>query len=453
MNFAQRRKGGERSMSVDQIAAMIRDTRGAGMGRYQGAPNQTLEGKPVETIDPTFEGLVQRAYAENGIVFACVLARQLLFSEVRFKFRSIDTEELLPRTTALRTIERPWKGATTRKLLSRMEQDGSLAGNAFICRRKNGELRRLRPDWVTIVKGSKTDSEIDAEVIGYAYRHKGQGPIEIIFPEDMAHYAPIPDPLADHRGMSWLTPIIRTIEADEAAETHKQKYFENSATPNMVVSLDKDLDEEEFKGWVAVFEGDHVGVWNAFKTLYLGGGADVEVVGHNLKDVDFKAVTGAGESRIASAAGVPAIIAGLSEGMEYATYANFHQARRKFADGTISPLWGEAAATLEPLLAVPEGAELWYDTRGIAFLQEDEKDAADIFNVDAESSSTLWNAGYKPDSIKLAVASRDVRLLEHTGLDPVQAQPADGSDKDKPESAAAKRRRKAAEAAALKPAA
>ena len=57
------------------------------------------------------------------------------------------------------------------------------------------------------------------------------------------------------------------------------------------------------KAFAELMEDRHTGAENAYKTLHLYPGADVTVVGSNLKDVEFKAVRGAGETRIAAAAG------------------------------------------------------------------------------------------------------------------------------------------------------
>jgi hypothetical protein len=121
-------------------------------------------------------------------------------------------------------LEVPWRNGTTGALLSRMIQDVDLAGNSFNARRPGPRIARMRPDRVTIVLGSRTGREIDNEVIGYAYDPHGTDKpedIEVFLPEDVAHFAPIPDPEARFRGMSWLTPILREIEADSAATTHK----------------------------------------------------------------------------------------------------------------------------------------------------------------------------------------------------------------------------------------
>jgi hypothetical protein len=42
-----------------------------------------------EKIEANFRGYVDGAYKANGIVFACIAARQLLFSEARFQFRRL----------------------------------------------------------------------------------------------------------------------------------------------------------------------------------------------------------------------------------------------------------------------------------------------------------------------------------------------------------------------------
>ena len=58
------------------------------------------------------------------------------------------------------------------------------------------------------------------------------------------------------------------------------------------------MNPDQFERWVAKFKHGHEGIENAYKTLFLSAGADVKVVGTNLKDLDLKAIQGAGETRI-----------------------------------------------------------------------------------------------------------------------------------------------------------
>jgi hypothetical protein len=381
-----------------------------------------------EPIEANFQGYVQGAYKSNGVVFACMAARQLLFSEARFQFRQLRGGRPgdLFGSPELAILESPWTNGTTGDLLTRMILDADLAGNFYGVRRGNA-IRRLRPDWVTIVLGSSTGSEMDAEIVGYAYNPGGPGSGEdpiYLLPEQVAHFAPYPDPVAKYRGMSWLSPIVEEITADASATTHKRNFFENGAKLGYVVTLDPDgkLNPDAFKNWVETYKAGHEGSWNAYKTLFLAGGADVKTVGADLQQVDFKQVQGAGETRICAAARIPPIIVGVSEGLDSATYSNYGQARRAFADLTMRPMWRNAAHSMASIITVPASSELWYDDRDIPFLQEDVKDNADILATQSSAIATLVTAGFDPDAAVKAITSGDLKGVKHSGLYSVQLQ-------------------------------
>ena len=415
------------TLTLDEYAKLLSEATPFGLGE-----RRTLLGEKEEEPLNTFEGYVQSAYKRNGVVFACCLARQLHFSEARFQFqrRMLGRPGVLFGTEALKPIEEPWPGGSTRDLTNRAMQDVDMGGNWFGTRRRGGRIMRLRPDWVTIILGSPYDADVgfgdaDAEVLGYIYSPGGPNSNEDPVPflrEEVAHWAPIPDPVAAYRGMSWIQPIVREIMGDGAASNHKLKFFENGATPNMVVSLDAKIPREEYEAWMKLFEEKSGGTSNAYKTLYLGAGAKAEQIGVDLKSVDFKAVQGAGETRIAAAAGVPPVIVGLSEGLAAATYSNYGQARRRFADLTMRPLWGGFAEALATIIDLPPGAELWYDERDISFLQEDRADEAEIRVKDSTTAKQLIEAGFEPDSVVAAIESNDMTKLSHTGLVSVQLQ-------------------------------
>jgi len=383
-----------------------------------------------ETIGNDYEGYIRDAYKSNGVVFACILARLLVFSEARFiwqQMRDGRPGELFG-NPELAVLEKPWTNGTTGELLAHMEQAASLAGNyygALIEVDGRTRIRNLRPDWVTIISGSKSDNPyaIDAEPIGYVYRPP-RGEPEILTPEQVIHYSPIPDPDAQWRGMSWLTPVLREIKADTAATRHKLRFFENGAVPGLILKYDAAVDRKLVEEHIALFREQYEGAANAYKTLHVGGGADPTVVGANLRQLDFKATQGAGETRIAAAAGVHPVIVGLSEGMMGSSLnaGNFAAARRRFADGTLRPLWRIASASAQSILTVPASTRLWYDDRDIPFLRQDAKEEADIDQIHASTISRLVEAGFTPESAIAAVTSGDFRRLEHTGLFSVQLQ-------------------------------
>jgi hypothetical protein len=246
-------------------------------------------------------------------------------------------------------------------------------------------------------------------------------------PEEVLHFMPRPDPLARYRGISWLQSVMGEVMADKTMQRHKKKFFDNAATPNLSVSLDKEVRRDQFEKFVKVMELSHRGVENAYKTLYLGGGADVRVIGADFKQMDFTGVQGRGETRIAAAGGIPPIIVGLSEGLDAATYSNYGQARRHFSDMTMHSLWQNMAGSCQRIVPMPPGntagVRLWFDTRDVPFLREDRKDAAEIAAAQAGTINTLITAGFTPDSAVAAVMSEDWGLLDHSGLTSVQLQP------------------------------
>jgi phage portal protein BeeE len=313
--------------------------------------------------------------------------------------------------------------------------DADIAGNAYWVRIGN-ELVRLRPDWTDIILAPRVGvasgkrRQIGYSKVGYVYYEGGrqaesqERPPAIFLPDQVVHFAPIPDPLGNYRGMSWITPVIREIQADQQAVRHKQAFWDNAATPNLAVSL-KLEDPELFDRFVETMERQHTGAANAYKTLYTAAGADVSVIGKDMAQTDFSNVVGKGETRIALLSGIHPVVAGLSEGMQGSSLnaGNYAAAKRATADKTFRPLWRNAAGSLQLLFPAPPGARLWYDTRDVAFLRDDASDLAGIQFSEAQTIRQLVDAGYTPVSVVSAVLANDWSVLSHSGLYSVQLQP------------------------------
>src|SRR6185437_12777466 len=155
-----------------------------------------------EAILPQVAGWAQQANASDSPVFAAELVRMMLLAEAQFQFQAKDDKHLYGNTT-LSVLEHPWPGGTSGELIARCEQDAGLAGNSYTWNVPDEDLYvRLRPDWVTIV------SELVQLPSGY-YRKKiglwweppksvlDQGKGFFIPIEEVAHWAPIPDPQAN----------------------------------------------------------------------------------------------------------------------------------------------------------------------------------------------------------------------------------------------------------------
>lgn len=403
--------------------------------QYQLGLNQTLSSH-VEQINPGLEGYMA-AVRQSPPVFGAQLVRSLILSQARFTWRVRRGQQDAGRTFGtndLRMLERPWPKGTSGELLSKMEWHAGLAGNSFTHRTPD-RLRQLRPDWTTLVWGSEEEPAedaawaADAKLLGIIYSiggiSAGKKKSRTILAEQVAHWSPLPDPVAPSLGMSWITPAIRDIQGDIAAAEHKVQFFANGATPNLVVKNLPAKNETEFNAMVDMIEGEHTGLRNAYRTLYLSGGADATVVGADMKQIDFKATQGTGETRISVLSRVPAAVLGISEGLAGSSLnaGNFGAARRLMADGWLTPTLQSACAALEQIVPAPdERSELWHDTTDMPFLREDARDAAEIQSTNAQTIRQFIDAGFTPESAAAAVQAQDLSLLQHTGLVSVQLQ-------------------------------
>ena len=411
-----------------------------GMWMYNGSsyypmPQFTYEPDRISTPDASFQSYVNGIHKEHGVIAAAVEARALLLSELRFQWRSLiatDNGKLFG-NAELTLLEQPNSWQTRAEFLKVMEYHASYAGNAYAW--KDGrELRILNPQWVSIVLGSQLDpesaiSQRDLRVVQYLYQPGGdptKGAPQVLDPAEIVHYRPEPDPVNWWRGSSWVQSILSDWATDKAASNHTQAFFENGATPNLVISLDPNVSAGQVKQYAEMVADGHAGAANAYRTLVMGGGADATVVGSDLARLDLKSVQGLSETRIALRARVPAVILGISEGMQGSSLnaGNYSQARRMLSDGWFTPTAHALCAALESVLKVPSASELAYDPKQIMFLQDDRLDEAKVMQANASTLRSLLDAGFTPETAVLAVNTSDMTKLKHSGLFSVQLQPA-----------------------------
>lgn len=384
-----------------------------------------------EVIENDFCSYANQIYKRSGVVYATMEVRRSNFSQIRFQWQNMNPTSPkfmgLFGDPELNLLEIPWPNGSTADLLSRMEQDVSLSGNAYIAREGN-RLRRLQPDWVVPVLSAPHAEAVQSDVVGYVYTPGGYnsgGPEAYYLVEDIAHWAPVPNPTYQYIGMSWLQTILMEIQADRAAGEHKLNFFRNGATLQTVVTPKEGTTLQQFKEFMEVTNASHVGTHNAYKPLYLGYPADVRVMGADIQQMDFHSTQGRDETRIALAGRVPAVILGISEGLQGSSLnaGNFASARRNFVDGFLWSHWGSVCTALQSILTVPDASRLWFETKDVPLLREDKKDEAEIRQIQSTSMRTLIDAGFVPETVVSYVHSGDPNVLQHSELFSVQLQP------------------------------
>jgi phage portal protein BeeE len=370
-----------------------------------------------EAVLPQWAVWAQSANASSAVVFSAMVIRINLFAEAVFQFQAKDDGHLFG-NTALAILEEPFgPGTNTQMLLARMEQDAGWTGNAYIWKPPSEDrLVRLRPDWTSIV------SEVVTEPGGGSFRQVrgywveppknvlGQGEGQFYPAEEVAHWAPVPDPVADFRGMSWLTPVYRDVQGDDGMTQYKIKYLDNAASPNLLLRYTQKLSPGTIDSLRERMQARYAGPNNAFKTLVLDQGADATVIGNSLSQMDFTNVMSAGTERILAASQVPPVLVGL-EPLRGAG-RGYQESMQKFANTWARPQWRSVCGALAGLLDIPAGNRLWFDTSNIAALQDGELEKGQAALVRGQALLTCRQAGYTADSAVAFVNSGDVTQLK-----------------------------------------
>jgi phage portal protein BeeE len=398
----------------------------------------------TETGGEGFQNAVTQMYKANGPFFSCTMVRARVFNQARFLYQRMRQGRPLDLfwQPDLKILERPNRIGSAASYLTDAEVDASVSGNNYMtlvdadgnigraARRDNDpKLVRMRPDWVKLIIRARSGNpfNVDAQVVGLEYAPPGmQGDPLILVADEFSHYAPIPDPEARFRGMSWLTPIYREAMTDKAYTNHKESFLRNGATPNLVIKMSDDVEDDDFQAFVQKFKDDYEGSANAYKTLFVAGGADVVPLSVDFQQLDLRATQAQVETRICMGAGVHPVIAGVSEGLQGSSLnqGNFGAAKRLFVDTTIRDLWGQMSGCVEVFAPSPDDARMWYDARDIPFLRDDAQQESATFFTQTQAARQLADGGWDPDAAVAAAKVSDIGLMvgKHTGLLSVQLQ-------------------------------
>ena len=376
-----------------------------------------------EPLLPQLAGFAQQANGSSSPVFSAHLVRLALFSEVTFQWQAKGDKHLWGNEDLVKLEEPFGPGTATGQLLARMEQDAFLAGQAYIWDAPGeGRLVRLRPDWVTIV------SEVVRVGGGGWYRRPvgywweppksvlDQGDGFLVPAEECVHFAPVPDPQADFRGMSPLTPVIRDIQGDDGMSRYKIRYLQHDATPNMIVKYAQRLMPGTIDAIRERVDARYAGPDNAGKTLILDQGADLTLAGNSLSQMDFSNVAAVGAERILAACSVPGVLVGL-EPLRGAG-RGYQESMQKLANVWARPQWRAACGALSQIMDVPAGNRLWFDVSDIAALQDGELEKGQAALVKAQALLALQQAGYDRMSAVAAVDAMDLSQLKEAAAPP-----------------------------------
>jgi len=188
-------------------------------------------------------------------------------------------------------------------------------------------------------------------------------------------------------GISPISQASRSIGLSIAAERHAEEFYNNSATPNGILTTDQQLSPEASKRLQDGFNEIHQGIKNSNKLAVLEGGLKYQGITVSNKDSQFMETRAFQKNEICALFRVPTqmVQAGDSK------YSNFEQAILSFHRDTLIPLISRITNKINTLL--DDDLEIQLDDTYI--LRGDSKTQSEVntayFNLGALSINELRN--------------------------------------------------------------
>lgn len=227
------------------------------------------------------------------------------------------------------------------------------------------ELWVMRPDRVKV----KPDKQ--RFVGGYTYTVDSRNKVNFE-PEDVVHFHTV-NLTDDFYGLGPLKAAVNAITMEYYGQAYNRVMLERCGQPQLVVKTDMaQVDPNESRRLKREFQEKFIGPNNAGKAMFLPEGWELTEFGVTPDKLQWDKTRKNTREEIACAFGVPPIMMGLYEGVNFATA---QQQEKMFWSATVKPLLDKLAGGMNEQLMwqwkTPEGLRIRFDLSGIDCLQED----------------------------------------------------------------------------------
>jgi HK97 family phage portal protein len=334
---------------------------------------------PYENTDPIANSAVINTLAW--------IQRNFIQAEFEVYREGSEGDETIDGHPLERLLENPNVGYDAQSLWAATLLSYHLDGNAYWIKERNARGFGVptsiwyEPHWS--IKPHWPDN--GSAFIDY-YERRINGTIERIPVENVVHFRNGLNPANPRYGLAPLKAALLQVFTDTEVSLWVAALCRNMAIPGVVVSPTESIGmtfekaEQIKQTWKRKFGGDNRG-----EPLILDFQASIQPMGYDPKQMDFASITNLAESRISGALGIPAIVAGLSAGLDSSTYNNLANLKKSAFEECLIPTWETFQRTITRQLLVDfersiEGIECEFDTSEIRALQENqgEKEARAI---------------------------------------------------------------------------
>lgn len=285
--------------------------------------------------DSSYETYARNGYGRNELVYACITekAQSLPQSVLRVWPAGTLGGEPLEDHRLRRLISQPNPVTSEFEFFELSVTYLDLSGNCpwLIERARDGlpaELWPLRPDKLRVIPTT------NPRVWRYGYA-AGPAPEDVVvIPVGDLIHIKYPNPLDQYYGQAPLRPAARAAALDNSATDFVDSLLRNDAVPRVVVETEQAIDQEVADKLKAKWRRNT----GRGEPSFLQAGMHIQMVGLNLRDLEFPDLRTISESRICMALGVPPILVGAKVGLDRSTFSNYGEARVSFWEETIMPL-------------------------------------------------------------------------------------------------------------------
>lgn len=294
-------------------------------------------------------------------------------------------------------LDNPNPDMSTSEMMKYLVTALDLAGNGFWMKVRGGnnglplELWPAKPNNITIYPG--VDKLISKYLVGCLQKE--------VISEDMCHFM-YTNPDSFICGQSPLQAAGKAVDVDNSAQSWQKISMQNRGVPDMHVSFDADLTEQQHAQASEYVEDHMTGSGNARKPLVTSK-ATVKQMSMSPVEMDFMETRRFSREEACSVYGVPSAL--IAE-MGAVNLANAETARKLFWIDTVVPLMDEIVDAMNQCLASEYGADvrITYDTSNVAALQES-------YTEKLDNAAKLWAMGYPMNVInqRLELGMEDIK--------------------------------------------
>lgn len=297
---------------------------------------------------------------------------------------------ILPETHPLVSlIRQPSEDTSEFEFVSAIAVFYALYGEAFIVLNEGrgdinlpGEMLIADPRYMEPLLDKK-----DKHLKGWTFKR------ELVFDKAEIIHVKNTNPYKYIRGLKRIDAVMTEVKSDVKAAEYQERFFENSAIPGIVLTVDKEdrSTPAELRKLIKMWEQRHQSAQKAYKTGILRGGMDAKVLGLSQTEMAFIDSRKFTRDAILSTFGVPPSMAGFTADINRAAA---EVQRRIFWQDTIKPFLLRLQAKLQTKIVniFDPSIQISFDFSKVQELQRE-------FADDVDSTWKLFQMGFSRNEL------------------------------------------------------